>query len=72
MDALRLHHLPRGLPRDLGHDYRFSQARVPRHTCLPRVSASLCVKFMEHVLATDFDFALVLAGLCEIVGQLHP
>ena len=43
----------------------------PRHTCLPRMIASLCVKFMEHVLAADFDFAFVLAGLGEIVGKLH-
>ena len=39
---------------------------------LTRVAASLCVEFVEHVLASDLDFALVLAGPCEIVSKLHP
>jgi hypothetical protein len=32
--------------------------------------ASLRVKFMEHVLAADFDFSFVLAGLGEIRSQV--
>jgi hypothetical protein len=32
----------------------------------------LCVKFLKHSLAADFDFALVFAGLREIIGNLHP
>src|SRR5580658_4107315 len=33
---------------------------------------SFCVKFLGHMPAADFDFALVLAGLGQIVGKLHP
>jgi len=38
----------------------------PRHTCL------VGVKFLGHSLPADLNFALVLTGLCEIVGKLHP
>ncbi len=42
------------------------------HGRFSELAASLCVELLEHVLAADFDFALVLAGLREIVGKLHP
>src|ERR1019366_8589139 len=35
------------------------------------VVACLRVQFLKHMLAANFDFALVLAGSCEIVGKLH-
>src|ERR1017187_470078 len=35
------------------------------------VVACLRVQFLKHMLAAHLDFALVLAGSCEIVGKLH-
>jgi hypothetical protein len=33
---------------------------------------SPCVEFLLHGLTADLDFALVLSGLSEIIGKLHP
>ncbi len=54
------------------HERLEGKDSLARSWSCPKHARRLHMQFLRDVLALDLDFAFALAGLCEVIGKLHP